>query len=314
MTSRRDSVKEYKARVMLAVNFINENISEKITLDDISKAACFSPFHFHRIFTAIVGETPVDFLNRVRLEKAANLLVLNPTLTITQTALQTGFSSTAVFSRAFKKHFNFSPSDWIKNSCSGKVSKNSKLNSKNRTGISFNEDYFNDADFGKNNLRRSIMKVEIKNLPGYHLAYFPQLDGYDAEKIGKAWEKICNWAASQNLMKKETAFIGISFDNPCVTPADKCRYYACVSVPLETEPPKGFGLIDIPAGKHAVSRYVGKGDNMGPAWSELYGQWLPSSGFLPTETPCFDIYYETPEQNKEGNFVMDLCVPVEPIK
>lgn len=313
MTSRRDSLNEYKARVMLAINFINENISEKITLDDISRAACFSPFHFHRIFTAITGETPVDFLNRVRLEKAANMLVLNSSCTITEIAVQCGFSSSTVFSRAFKKQFGCSASEWIKNSCVDTYSKKSKINSKKGTNIRFNEDYFNIANFGKNNLRRIDMKVEIINLPARHLAYVPQLDGYDTGKITIAWEKICNWGGSQGLINKETAFIGISFDNPCVTPANKCRYYACIGVAEEVKPPKGFGLIDLPAGQHAVSQYKGKGDNIGKAWSDMY-LWLTSSGFEPTDSPCYDVYLETPETNKEGNFVMNLCVPVKPIR
>ena len=157
------------------------------------------------------------------------------------------------------------------------------------------------------------MKVEIKNFPSRHLAYAPQLDGYDQKKISEVWDKLCNWAGSQNLLNKETVFIGISFDNPCVTPADKCRYYACIGVSDEVKPPKGFGLIDLPAGKYAVSRYVGKGDDIGLAWSDMYGSWLPSSGFVPADSPCHDIYLETPDQNKEGNFVMDLCIPIKSI-
>jgi AraC family transcriptional regulator len=306
MSSAKNSLNEYKARVILAINFINENKAEKITLDDISRAACFSPCHFHRIFTAMVGETPVDFLNRVRLEKAANMLHLNSSLSITEIAVKNGFSSSTVFSRAFKKHFGVSASEWIKKACTVEESKKGK-------NPDFDKDYFNTASFGNNNLRRSNMKVEIKNFPARHLAYVPQLDGYEAAKIAAAWEKICNWGESQSLINKGTAFIGISFDNPCVTPPNKCRYYACISVPHETKPPKGMGIIDLPAGKYAVTRYVGKGDDIGRAWSELYGGWLPMSGFEPTDSPCHDIYYETPETNKEGNFVMDLCMQVKSI-
>lgn len=183
MPSRRDSIKEYKARVMLAINYINENISAKITLEDMSRAACFSPFHFHRIFCTITGETPADFLNRVRLEKAATTLVMNSSSTITEVAVKTGFSSSTVFSRAFKKHFGISASEWIEKSCTGENSKKSKINSKKRTNSAFDKNYFGNTNFGKNNSRRSKVKVEIKNLPARHLAYAPQLDGYDAQKI-----------------------------------------------------------------------------------------------------------------------------------
>jgi len=81
---RLNSLNEYKSRIISVINFINNNLHEKITLEQLSSAACFSPFHFHRIFAALIGETPSDFLNRVRLEKAANLLITNSSLTITQ--------------------------------------------------------------------------------------------------------------------------------------------------------------------------------------------------------------------------------------
>lgn len=311
MGIKNNSLNEYKARVLLAINYINGNLSKKLTLEEISRAACFSPFHFHRVFTSITGETPVDFLNRVRLEKAANFIVTNSSLSITEISISCGFSSLTVFSRAFKKHFGVSASEKRKNTCYTKESRKSKTDSKNREAEGLDGNYFKGADLIENNFWRSNMKVEVKKLPARHLAYFPQLDGYDQKKIELAWEKLCSWGTSQNLINPDTTFIGISFDNPCVTPADKCRYYACLNVDEGVIPPKGFGIIDLPAGQHAVSRYVGNGNNMAQAWNELYGLWLPTSGFEPEDSPCYDIYYETPEQNKEGNFVMDLCVPVK---
>ncbi len=313
MSNSNNSLNEYKARIITVINYINNNLSEKITLKHLSNTACFSPFHFHRIFTSIIGETPIDFLNRVRLEKAANYLVGNPSMTITEISTLCGFSSSTVFSRAFKKHFGVSATGWIKKSRAPYFSKKSKTDSKNREIDGFNNNYFSNVTFNENNLRRSGMKVEIKNLPARHLAYSPQLDGYDEKKISFAWEKLCNWGYSQNLINKETTFIGISFDNPCITPEDKCRYYACLNVSNEIIPPKGFGLIDLPAGKYAVTRFMGKVEELSGAWSDLYGKWMPVSGFEPVDSPCYDIYYETPETNKEGKFVMDLCVPVKSI-
>lgn len=310
MNVKKSSLNEYRARVLLAINFINENLSEKLTLEEISSRACFSQYHFHRIFTLLVGETPVDYVLRVRLDKAANLLVHNPSLTVTEISVMCGFSSSTVFSRAFKKRFGVPATKWAREACSNEKSRNCKVESKNGENADASLNYFTGTLF-ENNLRRSSMKVEIKSLPGYHLAYYPQLDGYDEAKIGAAWDKLCQWGQSQNLLNKETVFIGISFDNPKITPADKCRYYACITVPEGTTPPKGFGIYDIPPVKCASARYIGKGKDMEQAWNQLYAGWLVNSNFEPVDIPCFDIYYETPETNKEGNFVMDLCVPVK---
>lgn len=314
MPRENKSLSEYKARIILAINYINDNLSEKITLDDISGAACFSPFHFHRIFTNMLGETPSDFLNRVRLEKAANLLILNSSLTISEIVVTCGFSSSAVFSRAFRKKFGVSASEWAKQNLSNEKSKNCKQLSKKRKTSGFAGSYFIDTLFEKNNLRRNTMNVEIKELPALHLAYFPQYDGYKEEKIGAAWEKLCNWGFSENLITKDTVWAGVSFDNPDITPNDKCRYYACISVSENVTPPKGFGIIDLPGGRHAVYRFKGKSSEIPSAYKKLYGEWLPNSGFEPCDSPCYEIYYETPDKNSEGMFVMDICFPVKSIK
>src|SRR5512133_2556470 len=109
-----DSRSIYKARVDAAIMFITEHLAEDLSLEDIAEAAHFSSFHFHRIFSAMVGETPQQFLNRVRLERAANFLVKNPAHSITQIALSCGFSSSATFARSFKKHFGITANEYRK--------------------------------------------------------------------------------------------------------------------------------------------------------------------------------------------------------
>jgi len=94
---------------------------------------------------------------------------------------------------------------------------------------------------------------------------------------------------------------GVGFDNPCITPKDKCRYYACITVPKDVKPPKEFGIIDVPGGKHAVARFVGKGSEIAKPYNELFGLWLPSSGYEPNDFPAYEVYLETPEKNKDKN-------------
>ena len=68
------SKKEYIARINRVIDYISQNMNQTIDLSLMSDIAAFSPYHFHRIFTYIVGETPNNFLSRARLEKAAVLL------------------------------------------------------------------------------------------------------------------------------------------------------------------------------------------------------------------------------------------------
>ena len=101
MNIKKDSsLKEYKSRISRVIKYIDDNLNKELSLETLADAACFSPFHFHRIFNAIVGETPGDFVKRLRIEKAANQLIYFNDQPITQIALNCGYSSSASFARA----------------------------------------------------------------------------------------------------------------------------------------------------------------------------------------------------------------------
>ncbi|TFG80460.1 MAG: AraC family transcriptional regulator, partial [Spirochaetales bacterium] len=102
--------KEYETRVNRAVDFAYANSGREFDLAEMADAACFSRFHFHRLFLAMTGETPGEFVKRLRLARAASLLRTDPKSDITGIALGCGFSGSSVFSRAFRDRFGLSPS------------------------------------------------------------------------------------------------------------------------------------------------------------------------------------------------------------
>ncbi len=100
-TALRD---EYRARINRVLDYIEHHLDEALTLEVLADVASFSPFHFHRIFSALTGETLGRFILRVRVEKAAGRLIDNPRASITEIALDCGFSGSAAFARAFRTH------------------------------------------------------------------------------------------------------------------------------------------------------------------------------------------------------------------
>ena len=74
LLGKKESIEEYKLRISKAVSYIDRNIKSKINLEELARAAFFSPFHFHRLFTSIVGETPNEFVKRIRIEKQRSCL------------------------------------------------------------------------------------------------------------------------------------------------------------------------------------------------------------------------------------------------
>ena len=110
---------EYAQRINRVIDYIRENLDRQVKLEELAKVACFSEFHFHRIFGAVSGETLNSFTNRLRLEKAARLLRYSGR-SLTDIALDCGFSSSATFSRAFRSGYDTSPSQFRK---SGEIKK-----------------------------------------------------------------------------------------------------------------------------------------------------------------------------------------------
>src|ERR1041385_4211133 len=99
-------------RVNRVIDYIGAHLDSKLSLTRLSNVGCFSPFHFHRIFQAVTGETLNNHVRRVRLERAALLLRSAPDKRITDVALEVGFPGVAEFSRAFKTHFGHPASSW----------------------------------------------------------------------------------------------------------------------------------------------------------------------------------------------------------
>lgn len=103
---------EYIARINRVIDYIETNIDQDLSLEDLASVAHFSPFHFHRVFGAMMGETLNHFIQRIRIEKAAVKLINQPKKSITEIALDCGFSGSATFARVFKATFGMSASQW----------------------------------------------------------------------------------------------------------------------------------------------------------------------------------------------------------
>ncbi len=308
--------KEYARRINAALDFIDRNIGDDVSLAKLASVACFSPYHFHRIFSSFVGEPPAEYVRRLRLEKAAIRLVNDPSVPVTTIALSCGFSTSALFCRLFKARFGMTPTAWRaggseKSKNGQKVRKNGK-DSPRRTRYRWPER----TDPLK---RRAGMKkrpkVRIEDVPPWRIAYVPHMKGYeDSAGIGDAFQTLFCWAGPRGVMSADMRVMGMALDNPDITPKDKCRYYACVVVNDRAEPDGRVGIMTIRPGKYAVGRFSGGPGVFKKAYAEMYGEWLPQSGWQPDDAPAFESYIGEPSgTEKRPHFVFDLYVPVKPL-
>ncbi len=311
---RPDLQADYRARINRVIDYINAHLDAPLSLERLAALAAFSPFHFHRIFAAIVGEPLGTFIKRVRLEAAAARLHSNPSMAITTIALDCGYANSAAFARAFKEHFGCSASQWRRQGRRGTGA--SKIGIRDRKmGKDFAADLGHDADtthgasYSDLLDARHVMTLTVRfeDLPSYRVAYARALGPYDVS-AGRAWESLCRWAGPRGLLRPDSVWIGISYDDPSITPAEKLRYDACVNVPESQEAEGEIGVLTIPGGRHLVAHYRGNSAGIAAAYGEIYGVELPKHQMQPAESAAYERYLAEPQ----GDFFdMEICVPVK---
>ncbi|MBU0528219.1 AraC family transcriptional regulator [bacterium] len=303
---------EYIARINRVIDYIQNNLNAKLDLDTLAKIAFFSKFHFHRIFTAMVGETLNSFIKRLRIEKAASTLIAHPKDSITKIAFDCGFSSSAAFSRAFNEHFGINATDFRNDRY--KNSKIRKIDNKDRKATNLHPLYFNDGN--SNQIRSINMKVEVKKLEDLTVAYVRHIGPYagDSTLFDKLFGKLFKWAGPRGLVNfPKTKMLSIYYDDPKITDESKLRMDVCISISEDTEVSGEIGKMTIAGGKYAVGRFEIKANEYGDAWNNMMGKWLPDSGYVPDDQPCFEMYQNDPKQHPQGLHIVDICIPVKPL-
>ena len=303
--------KEYKVRIDRVIQYIEANLANNISLTEVAKISHFSVYHFHRIFTGIVGETVNDYIVRRRLEHAANLLIFKTELSITQVALDNGFSSSANFAKAIKLHFGFSPSE-IRNPDKVKDSKIGKISSKYGKDFNPSELYPTRITYevmSKTNLEDTNMNIEVRELEGQRVCTLASERGYEPDAIYQAWDKLIDWAVHNGIKQDEQKRFAFAFDNPTVTPVDKCRYTASIVIGEEVQVKSPFLLAEIPKGKYAVLYFKGSPEETIKAQLNIYSDWLPNSGFEPDDFPMLECYLN--DARIDGYVEMEIHVKLK---
>jgi len=301
---------EYKSRINRTFDYIETNLEKPFTLEELANIANFSKFHFNRIFQGVVGETPFQFVLRLRLEKAASLISTNKADSITEIAMKCGFADISIFSRNFKNYFEKTATQYR-----NEKSNLSQLNSNTKQLTDKTSMYFC-TDLNKIKWRTNMKlnkSVEVKELPKMTVAYIRHIGPYkgDEKLFEKLWNKLFTWAGPRGLIGGPNfKSLIIYHDDPNVTLEDKLRMSICITVPKETKIDGEIGKMEIEAAKYVIARFEVTASEFQQAWEWIYGQWFPSSGYQPDDKPCFEMY---PEEPKNGKFIVDICVPVKPI-
>ena len=296
---REDTQKHYEERVRRVVETIVGGLDRDLSLDALAQVACFSPYHFHRIFRGLVGESVREFVRRLRLERAARALRNEPT-PIHELARAAGYESHEAFTRAFRAAFGRTPSDhrelatcptWP--TCP--------------SGVHYRED-------GRCVGLRLIapegvrMDITIRELPERSVAFLHHVGPYD--KVGDTWMQLMRWAGMQGLLGPRTESIGVCYDDPAVVAADELRYDACVTIAAPLTDTSHVQEKTLPAGRYATAIHVGPYEGLAEFYNRLIGQELPGQGLEIRNAPCLESYLDNPQETKPEALRTEVFVPV----
>lgn len=292
----------YEVRINEVINFVEAHFSEPMALEQMADVAHFSPFHFHRIFRAAVGESPHAYLTRIRLEKAIAQMNYGTPRTLTEIALDCGFASSSHFSRIFKQSYGFSPKEYS----TERFVKESKI----RQDLMSNAGY--DFGMGLDQANPDGFRVKVEDRPETRIAYVRVIGGYKPERIMEGLERLLSWSRAHAFWP-EGQLIGRSKDNPDTTPKSKYRYDWCIPIPDDFKSDREMSFGHISARRFGVLHCDGNIQKVARAWSYLYRQWLPDSGYQPADEAAMEVFHGEHEFSAEMTFNLDCCIPIEPL-
>jgi len=317
----------YISRINMVIDYIEKHLEDELTLDRLAGVAHFSPWHFHRLFKYFSGETLKGFIQRLRLEKSASRLLMYPDQSITEIALDSGFSGSSAFARAFKEYFTVTPSEYRtsyvdkKNSKTGiKKSKPGKPFSNIRQDVLFSPGYL-DSNTGIETWRISMDKtkevvVEVKDMPEMEVAYVRHIGPYkgDGALFEELFSRLFRWAIPRGIFKpEESKILSVYHDDPGITEEENLRLSVCITIPPGTKVDGEIGKMTIPGGRFAVGSFELLEDEFEKAWETLMADWLPESGYQPDDRLSYEVCLNDPKEHPENRHIVDICVPVRPL-
>lgn len=285
----RDTTRlDYRKRILRVVEFIHDHLHDELDMETLATVAAFSPYHWHRIYRGVTGETAAQTVRRLRLHHAAGLLLQSRT-PISDIARSAGYKSTAAFTRAFSGSYGIAPAAYRKR---GTLT---QLNSER---------------IQRSGKAQDIMHpVTIETLPDCTIAALPHRGPY--MNIGDAFDRLIVLTEAQTLLQSGARTVGVYYDDPCAVEPGKLRSDAGIEVPRDHAVADPLHKVSLAGGRHAALHHKGPYAELEAAYNWLFGTWLPESGEEPADRPCFEFYLNDCKSLPPGEWLTDICLPLK---
>ncbi|WP_419903091.1 AraC family transcriptional regulator [Kiloniella sp.] len=292
--------KDYERRLQRVLAYIRQNLDQDLDLPQLANISNFSPYHFHRIFRGMVGESLAVHVKRLRLERAASDLLYSQQ-SVTEAAFDAGFETLESFSRAFKKTFGVTPSRYRQES--GFCLPDTAPRGLWTTAMNFQFDrLWDDKD------RPVKLNVQIETHDKMHIAYVQHQGAY--EDMEPVFDKLFELAEKANILHEETEIVMVSHDDPNITESKYLRADAGVVIPDMSCDVGEMKKQSIAEGQFAVAHFTGAYDNLSVAYDWIYGGWMPDSGHEAADQPAIELYHNDPLDVNEDELLTEIRIPL----
>jgi AraC family transcriptional regulator len=276
---------DYADRLGRVIVYLHDHLDETdLDLNKLAEIACMSPYHWHRIYQAIQGETLASTVKRLRLLRAAGYLA-QTSMPISRIAKKSGYPNVQSFTRVFRSVYGMPPARY--------------------RNLGSHTEFTSPKDAAT----AATHEVAIRNAPTMSALVVEHLGSYI--KINRAFDILYSWLGSRKLVQAGMRSVGIFLDDTALVPeAELCSMAAVImdNMSIQVEPPVKYA--EIREGAYAVLRYKGPYANMKAAYQWLYGTWLPKSLREAADAPALEEYLNSPRDTTPRDLLTDIWLPL----
>ena len=275
---------DYVQRINKVVAYINNHLDETLDLKTLANEAALSDFHFHRIFKALKGEAIGGYITRLRLEATARLLRYTA-LTIEEIAFNIGYETPTSLSKAFKKQYGISPTEYRTNK----------------------DTYIMKKEIINPDL--ALKTPKVVTLEPKNLIYVALTGAYGSLDYGKAYEQLWAIIKAQKLFTKGIESICISYDDPKITEGSLQRSDVCLAIHKPATPQEEVSCKTLAGGKYAVFFYQGSYENLSQVYDTAV-RWVIDHEYTLREEPFFEKYLNDARRTPKEKLKTEIYIPI----
>jgi AraC family transcriptional regulator len=287
-------------RIEKVLEQIRAHPGADLDLARLAEVAFMSPYHFHRVYVAMMGETVADTIRRQRLWGAA-VALLSSAAPVERIARDASYTSTPAFVRAFRETYGVTPAQYRRH---GELSAAMASQGMPRRPHPASP---------KGSTMFDLAHVTIQVQPEVRVLALEHLGDY--QTISRSFEQLMAWAAGRNLLDQPMRCFALYYDDPASKPKEQLRAEACIapakSANLAAVADVKVRALSIPAGRCATYTFKGPYSELDKPYRWLYDTWLAQSGEELAFQPPYEEYLNDARSTPPPQLLTKICLPLK---